>query len=73
MLLIYVAMTVVGLVLAVSHARRRSARVWIAVPGTLLAGFAIVSGFSIGPYLALVAGMILLAAAVPGRHRGRVV
>lgn len=70
MLAIYLAMTVVGLILAVVHARRQSARAWIAVLGTLLAGFAIASGFSIGPYVALLAGLVLLAAATPGRHRG---
>ena len=72
MLAIYLAMTVVGAVLVVIHARRRSARAWIAALGTLLAGFAIVSGFSIGPYVALVAGLVLLAAATPGRHHGSV-
>ena len=73
MLAIYLAMTVVGVALTVSHARRRAARVWIAGLGTLLAGFAIVSGFSIGPYVALGAGVVLFAAAMPGRHRGPVV
>ncbi len=72
MLTVYLAMTLVGLALTVAHIRRRSARVWIAVLGTLLAGFAILSGFSIGHYVALAAGLVLLAAAVPVRRRGPV-
>ena len=72
MLAVYLAMTVVGLALTVTHSRRRSARAWVAGLGTLLAGFAILSGFSIGHYVALVAGLVLLAAAVPVRHRGPV-
>ena len=72
MMAVYLTMSLVGIVLTVAHTRRRSARAWIAVVGTLLAAFAIVSGFSIGHYVALLAGLVLLAAAVPVGHRDRV-
>ena len=73
MIAIYLAMTVVGIALSIIHRRRRSMRTWIAMLGTLLGALAIATGFSIGPYVALVAGLVLLVAAMPRRHRSAAV
>ena len=73
MIAIYLAMTVAGIALTIVHRRQRSMRTWIAMLGTLLAAFAVATGFSIGPYVALVAGLVLLVAAMPRRHRSAVV
>ena len=74
MLLLYTAVAVIGLALTVRLVTWRSPHAITAGAGTVLAALAIVSGFSIGVYLAPIALLVLALAAAPHlRPVGRVV
>lgn len=64
MLILYLLLVVAGLVISVLLIRRRSWFVLAGLTGTLLAAFSAIAGFSIGPYVAPVALVVLLLACV---------
>ena len=72
MIWLYLLLILAGLILTVHLARRRSRQVWVAALGTVLACLAVVTGFSIGPLVALVAAALLALAVVRSRSPARV-
>jgi hypothetical protein len=68
---LYVLMTLLGVVLTVLLASRRSRHVWTAGAGTVLAAFSVLSGFSIGVFVAPIALLLLLLAVPQLRRRNR--
>lgn len=69
----YLALLLLGLGLTVAHVRRRSGRAWVAAVGAALAAAAVPTGFSIGPYVAAVAAVVLAIAAWQLHRRAGVV
>lgn len=69
MLILYLVLAVLGVGLTIAHARRRTGRTWLAALGTVLAGLAVLSGFSIGLYVAAAAAVVLVVAVVQLRPR----
>jgi hypothetical protein len=65
MLLPYLLLTVLGLGLTARLVTWRSPHALTAGAGTMLAAFSVVSGFSIGVYVAPVALLVLALAVVP--------
>jgi hypothetical protein len=63
MIWLYLVLVLVGVVLTVLLARRHSRQVWTAGAGTVLAAFSVLSGFSIGIYVAPIALLLLVLAA----------
>lgn len=72
MLILYLVLAALGGGLTIVHARRRTGWAWSGAIGTALAGLAVLGGFSIGPYVAAAAGLVLAMAVVQLRHRDRV-
>lgn len=71
MLAVYLLLVGLGVVLSVAL-RRRGARTWPGVLGTVLAVLSVLSGFSIGPLLAAASAVVMIVAAVTGlRPRNR--
>jgi len=68
---LYLLMTLLGVVLTVLLAGRRSRHVWTAGAGTVLAAFSVLSGFSIGIFVAPIALFLLLLAVPHLRRRNR--
>jgi len=66
------AMMVSALALIVLHLRRRSRRTWLALLAGALAALTFLSGFSIGVYVAPVAivALVVAAVAVPASRAG---
>ena len=71
MLWLYLLLVVIGGALTYAHVRRRARYRWVAVAGTVLAAYAVLSGFSIGIYVAPVALLVLAAAALLLGRRDR--
>lgn len=69
MLLAYILLAVSGLVITVRAARQGTGRLLLWAVGALLSLLAIITGFSIGPLVAAIAAVLLVAAGSPGRHR----
>ena len=68
MLLVYLLLVGIGVVLTRAVAPRSRAHMWLGVIGTILGVLAVLTGFSIGPLVAiLAAGMLLSAATGLGR------
>lgn len=65
MLLVYSTLLLAGLALTIRLATWRSRHAITAGIGTLLAAFAILTGFSIGVYVAPLAVIVLAVAAAP--------
>ena len=65
MIWVYVTVLLVGLALTIRLAAWRSRHAITAGIGTLLAAFAIITGFSIGVYVAPLAVIVLALAAAP--------
>ena len=55
----YILLVILGLILTAALARRKSMLVLLAIAGTLLAIFSIITGFSIGVYVAPLAAVVL--------------
>ena len=70
MILIYLSLAVAGLILTALLARRRSRHALTAATGALLGAFAVLSGFSIGIYVAPASLLLLLIAAFQLGRRG---
>lgn len=62
MIWVYLLLFLSGLVLTGRLIARRSGHACTAAAGTLLAGLAILGGFSIGSYLAAIAAVLLMVA-----------
>lgn len=60
----YLTMLVCATALIGLHARRRSGNVWTAILAAVLAAFAILTGFSIGVFIAPLAVIALVYAAL---------
>ena len=71
MLWLYLLLTLVALGVTVALARRRSRQAVTAAVAAVLGVLASVTGFSIGPYVALVALAVLMVAAAGLRPRRR--
>jgi hypothetical protein len=71
MIWLYLLLVLLGVVLTVLLARRHSRHVWTAGAATVLAVFSVLSGFSIGIYVAPIALLLLVLAAPHARHRER--
>ncbi len=69
MMWLYLLLVLIGVVLTVLLARRHSRHVWTAGAATVLAVFSVLSGFSIGIYVAPIALLLLVLAAPHARHR----
>ena len=63
---IYLLLLIAGLLLTARLLTRRSWQTCTAAAGTLVAGLAVLGGFSIGIYLAAVAAMLLIVAGSQG-------
>lgn len=59
MIWFYILLVILGVILTVALARRKSVVMLVAMAGTLLAIFAIITGFSIGVYVAPLAALVL--------------
>jgi hypothetical protein len=71
MIWLYLLLVLLGVVLTVVLARRHSRHVWTAGAASVLAVFSVLSGFSIGIYVAPIALLLLVVAARHVRHQDR--